>query len=177
MEKNRFIHYGGVLFSIAFLSALILSVVNGFTSKVIAENAIKVVTAARMIVLPIADEFKEEEVVEVSGMRFIPGFKDGELKGYVVTASENGYAGPIEFVLGFSEDGKITGLDIIGIQETPGLGSKITNQDWKNLWKGRDGDYKFDRNVDAFAGATVSPQAVHTGIIKVLKIYESEVKK
>lgn len=177
MEKNRFIHYGGVLFSIAFLSALILSVVNGFTSKVIEENAKKVVTAARMVVLPIADDFREGEAVEASGVKFIPGFKDGELKGYVVTSAENGYAGPIEFVLGFTQTGEITGLDIIGTQETPGLGSKITNQEWKDLWKGRDGEYTFDKSVDAFAGATISPQAVYTGIMKVLKTYESEVKK
>lgn len=177
MEKNRFIHYGAVLFSIAFLSALILSVVNGFTSTVIEENARQVITAARMVVLPSADEFKEDGAVEAGGLKFIPGFKDGELKGYVVTSAENGYAGPIEFVLGFDTTGKIMGLDIIGTQETPGLGSKITGPEWKAQWNGRDKDYVFSKSVDAFTGATISPEAVYTGIMKVLKIYDSEVKK
>lgn len=177
MEKNRFVHYGTVLFSIAFLSALILSVVNGFTSKVIEENAKRVITAARMVVLPIATEFDEEKAIDANGLKFIPGFKDGELKGYVVTSAENGYAGPIEFVLGFDTNGKITGLDIIGTQETPGLGSKITGPEWKAQWNGRDKDYAFDKAADAFTGATISPQAVYTGIVKVLKVYDSEVKK
>lgn len=177
MEKNRFMHYGSVLFSIAFLSALILSVVNGFTSKVIEENARKVITAARMTVLPIADDFREDDTIEVSGTKFIPGYKEGEIKGYVITTSENGYAGPIEFVLGFDIDGKITGLDIVGSQETPGLGSRVNNPEWKEMWKGRDAGYKFDKGVDAFTGATISPTAVHRGIVRVLETYENEVKK
>lgn len=177
MKNNRYIHYGFVLTTIAFLSALILAFVNDFTATTISENAKKVVNAARIKVLASATTFSEDEAKEASGLKFIPGKnQNGDLVGYVVSASENGYAGPIDFVLGFDKDGKITGLDIVGSQETPGLGSKIMNEDWKGLWVGRDATYKFNKGVDAFAGATISPESTYRGIIKVLEIYEKEVK-
>ncbi|MBP6062919.1 MAG: RnfABCDGE type electron transport complex subunit G [Fusobacteriaceae bacterium] len=177
MEKNRYIHYGIVLTGIAFLSALILALGNDFTAATIEANAKKVVEAARIKVLPVAKTFSEEEGKEASGMKFIPGKDEaGNLVGYVVSASENGYAGAIDFVLGIDKEGKITGLDIVGSQETPGLGSKINNQDWKNLWVGRDSQYKFNKSVDAFAGATISPECTYNGIVKVLTAYEKEVK-
>lgn len=177
MERNRYIHYGLVLTALAFLSALTLAYVNGVTASTIADNAKKVVQAARIKVLPVAKSFSEEELKEANGLKFIPGKDDnGAIVGYVVSASENGYAGPIDFVLGFDKDGKITGLDIVGSQETPGLGSKIMNQTWKDIWVGRDSQYKFNKSVDAFAGATISPEATYKGIIRVLDTYEKEVK-
>ncbi|MGL5049691.1 MAG: RnfABCDGE type electron transport complex subunit G [Fusobacteriaceae bacterium] len=177
MEKNRYIHYGMILATIAFLSAFILAMVNNFTSVVIKENATKVVNEARKKVLPTAKNFFENETIEKQNLNFIPGKNDsGETVGYVVTASENGYAGAIEFVLGISKDGKITGLDIVGHQETPGLGSKITNKDWKELWIGKDSTHKFDKNTDGFSGATISPEAVYRGMMKVLSTYDKEVK-
>ena len=177
MERNRYIHYGIVLTGIAFLSALILAFGNDFTSATIAANAKKVVEQARIKVLPVAKSFSEEESKEVSGMKFVPGKDEaGNLVGYVVSASENGYAGPIDFVLGIDKDGKIAGLDIVSSQETPGLGSKIMNQSWKDLWVGRDSQYQFNKSTDAFAGATISPQSTYNGIMKVLAAYEKEVK-
>ena len=65
--KNKFVHYGAVLFIIAAVSAGILAAVNGFTSQVIANNAIQLVTEARKQVLPAAASFKEEEGKEEGG--------------------------------------------------------------------------------------------------------------
>lgn len=45
--ENRYIHFGIVLGLIAAISAGILGGVNGFTSKVIAENTKKIVNEAR----------------------------------------------------------------------------------------------------------------------------------
>ncbi|MGL6065000.1 MAG: RnfABCDGE type electron transport complex subunit G [Fusobacteriaceae bacterium] len=177
MEKNRYVHYGLVLTGIAFISALILATVNQLTVPLIEANANKVINLARTKVLPEAKLFIESEKKETSGLVFIPGKNtEGVVVGYVVTASENGYAGAIQFVLGIDKVGKITGLDIVSSQETPGLGSKIAGEEWKAIWRGRDSTYKFEKATDAFAGATISPQAVYTGIIKVLNVYEKEVK-
>jgi len=172
---NRLIHYGAVLLTIAAISAGILAKVNTLTAPVIAENAMKAVNVARKEVLPEASTFDGEALVS-GELEFVPGTNEaGEVVGYVVTVSQNGYAGPINFVLGFDVNGDITGLNVISNTETPGLGSKITNPDWLALWKGRDSSYEFDKGVDAFAGATISPEAVYTGMMRALKTYE-EVK-
>ncbi len=174
---NRFIHYGLVLLAIATISAGILASVNDMTKDIIAENSIKAVNEARIKVLPEANSFDEENKKNAGDFDYVPGYNEsGELVGYVVTVAQPGYAANINFVLGFDSEGEIKGVNIISHQETPGLGSKISDQEWQSHWSGKNFEYKFNKSTDAFAGATISPEAVYTGIMKVLSVYETEVK-
>lgn len=176
--ENRYIHFGLVLGIIAAISAGILGGVNSFTTKVIADNAIKVVNEARREVLPIAINFSQDDKKVVEGIEYIPGLNENkEIVGYVASVTSPGYGGDIKFVLGIDKEAKITGLNVISNAETPGLGAKITTPEWLEHWKGKDSSYEFNKTVDAFAGATISPQAVYTGIIKALKAFEAEVNK
>ena len=176
--ENRYIHFGIVLGLIAAISAGLLGGVNDFTSKVIAENTKKIVNAARIEVLPEASDFKEEEAKEAEGIQYIPGFNAaGEVVGYVASVTEPGYGGDINFVVGINNDAKITGLNVVTSSETPGLGAKINGKEWQEHWIGKDVTYEFNKSVDAFAGATISPKAVYTGVIKALNTYQNEVSK
>lgn len=176
--KNKFVHYGVVLFIIAAISAGILAAVNGFTSKVIADNAKKLVTEARRRVLPSAASFKEDEAKKAEGMTFIPGFDEKDKNvGYVVSVDQNGYAGNINFVLGLDMEGKIAGVNIISSGETPGLGARINEKEWQDHWIGMDNSHEFNKATDAFAGATISPNAVYTGMMRAIKAYKAEVIK
>ena len=176
--ENRYIHFGIVLGLIAAISAGLLGGVNDFTSKVIAENTKKIVNAARIEVLPEASDFKEEEAKEVEGIQYIPGSNAaGEVVGYVASVTEPGYSGDINFVVGINNDAKITGLNVVTSSETPGLGAKINEKEWQEHWIGKDATYEFNKSVDAFAGATISPKAVYTGVIKALNTYQNEVSK
>lgn len=178
MERNRFVHYGIVLTLIASISAGILSVVNGATQKVIKENEKAAVNAARIMVLPKAESFDENAIVKVDELEFIPGNgANGKPVGYVVTISQPGYAANIDFVLGIDRRGRVTGLNIIGSQETPGLGSKILDPEWQKKAIGKDASYEFNKSVDGFAGATISPNAVYTGIKRALNSFNSGVNK
>ena len=58
-----------------------------------------------------------------------------------------------------------TGVKIISSQETPGLGAKINGIEWQKHWIGQDKNYEFNKSVDAFAGATISPEAVYRGLM------------
>ena len=130
--ENRYIHFGIVLGLIAAISAGLLGGVNGFTSKVIAENTLKIVNEARKQVLPAAASFKEEEAKEAEGIQYIPGFNEaGEVVGYVASVAEPGYGGDINFVVGIDNDAKITGLNVVTSSETPGLGAKINEKEWR----------------------------------------------
>ena len=122
--------------------------------------------------------FDESQKKEIGNIVFIPGMNEsGEVISYVATTAQGGYGGDISFSLGIGMDGKITGLKIMNQQETPGLGAKISNEDWQKLWIGRDASYQFNKSVDAFAGATISPTAVYTGIERVLTAFNEEVIK
>jgi len=175
---KRLIHYGIVLLILAAVSAGILAGANKMTAPVIAERAKETEIAARNKVLPDATTFNEEEKVAVDGLEFVPGYGDSNEKvGYVVTVASPGYAGDIIFMLGIDNEGAVTGLNVLSSSETPGLGAKIMNPDWQAIWKGRDASYQFDKSVDAFAGATISPQAVYTGTIKTLNAFKTGVAK
>ena len=162
--ENRYIHFGIVLGLIAAISAGLLGGVNDFTSKVIAENTLKIVNEARKEVLPEATSFKEDEAKEADGMQYIPGFNDaGEVVGYVASVTEAGYGGDINFVVGIDKDAKVTGLNVVTSSETPGLGAKINEKEWQEHWIGKDATYEFNKSVDAF--------------IKALNTYQNEVSK
>ena len=148
--ENRYIHFGIVLGLIAAISAGLLGGVNDFTSKVIAENTKKIVNAARKEVLP---------------------------EAYVASVTEAGYGGDINFVVGIDKDAKVTGLNVVTSSETPGLGAKINGKEWQEHWIGKDATYEFNKSVDAFAGATISPSAVYRGVIRALNTYQNEVSK
>lgn len=176
MEKNRFVHYGLVLLVIAAVSAGSLAGVNLLTKGTILQNNINAANAARKEVLPQAVTFEDSQKISQEGFDFVPGFdSSNNLVGYVVIVNQAGYGGNISSSLGVDMDGKITGLKVMNHQETPGLGSKITELTWQKLWIGRDKSHIFNKSVDAFAGATVSPEAVYNGIQRALKAYE-EVK-
>ena len=175
---NRFLHYGAVLLIIAGLAAGLLASANNATAPQIAKINAEIVNKARKEVLPVAASFDESKAVEAEGLQFIPGLDaNGTETGYVVTVTTPGYAGPIVFVLGLDNEAKVTGVKVTNQQETPGLGSKIGGADWQKHWIGAGSNYAFDKSVDAFAGATISPQAVYTGMMNTIKVFEAEVKK
>ena len=166
---DRILRFGFILMLIAVISAAILSIVDGKTKPIIEELNRKKQVEARRVVMPQANRFIEEDKFLENGMEFIPAFSGNQMMGYVVSVvSQEGYAGDIVFLLGADLEGKITGVEIVSSQETPGLGAKINEKWWKEQWIGRDIDYRFEKNIDAFAGATVSPEAVYKGIRRAL---------
>lgn len=178
MERNRFIHYGSVLLAIAAVCAGLLAGVNGMTRGVIAANKVKAENAARTAVVPLAKSFDEAKAVTSEDLKFIPGLdENGNVVGYVVVVSQGGYAANIDFSLGIDVNGKITGLSVMNHQETPGLGAKISGEEWQKHWIGKDKSYQFTKAADAFAGASVSPLAVYTGIQRALTAFENGVSK
>lgn len=174
---KEFIRYGLVLLIIAAISAGILSYVNETTMPIIAEREALAQVEARKAVFEEANRFEESEKKEIEMYTFIPAYRDKELMGYVVSGIGQGYGGTISLTMAFDLDGKIKGVKILSAKETPGLGDKIFDDKWLFAWVGRDKNYEFVVGVDSFAGATISPRAVHTEMMKILKVYDEKVKK
>lgn len=175
--KNRFVHYGLVLLIIAGVSAGILGYVNKLTSPIIKENTQKSITLAMKNVLPNAEKFDiDNKIISKDGKsEFTPGYANNQIVGYVTTVTQGGYAGDIVFVMGIDTEGKVTGINVTNSQETPGLGAKIQGKTWQDHWIGVDSSYEFNKRVDAFAGATISPEAVYTGMMRRLNTFKAEV--
>lgn len=94
----------------------------------------------------------------------------------------DGYAGPINLVMGIDKNGEILGVRVISHVETPGLGDKIevSKSKWVLSFNGKSLNnlsvehwaVKKDGGVfDQFAGATITPRKVVQAIKRGLDFY------
>lgn len=169
---GKIIHYSFVLMMIAVISAGILAGVNNITKPVIERLEKSIKEKAKKEVFPEGEIFQDDKAIKVEDFNFIPVYKGEEKLGHIVYLTKGGYAGDIKFVIGIKKDGKIKGLKILDSQETPGLGANINKLEWQEIWKSRDKNYKFNKSLDAFAGATISPEAVYNETIRALSAYD-----
>ena len=81
--------------------------------------------------------------------------------GYVIGTSTAGYAGPIHMLIGVSNDGYVTGLQVRDMEETFGLGAQALS-DWEFLaqFLRTEGDATVGTNIDAITGAPVTSKAI-----------------
>jgi electron transport complex protein RnfG len=99
--------------------------------------------------------------------------------GWVIKAKGQGYADKIELLLGLDPGAEtITGLFIIDQKETPGLGNKIVDFEWRSQFiKKRTGKNlnvvktgaQAPNDIDSITGATISSRAVCSIINKTVK--------
>lgn len=124
--KNMFLSLSIICLAVA----LLLAQVNKMTAKPIAEaKALKLQNAIGEVV----PEFNNDPVAEsfmIAGeggdsLLVYPATKDGEVVGFAISSSANGFAGEIQIMVGFDMDDKVVNYEILQHAETPGLGSKM----------------------------------------------------
>ena len=98
--------------------------------------------------------------------------EDGKVKGYAFPATGPGLWGTINAYVGITSDySELLGLEFITQDETPGLGGRITEDWYKEQFRGinltdkTDDNYVIYKpasggNVDAIAGATLTSKSV-----------------
>ncbi len=96
--------------------------------------------------------------------------------GYCVELASPGFGGDISMTVGFEADGKILGVSIVSLSETPGLGSRVQEAAYLDQYKGQSGTLTLGEDVDAIAGATVSSRAVLNGVNRAVEILNRTVK-
>ena len=96
--------------------------------------------------------------------------------GYCVELASPGFGGDISMTVGFEADGKILGVSIVSLSETPGLGSRVQEAAYLDQYRGQSGTLTLGEDVDAIAGATVSSRAVLDGVNRAVEILNRTVK-
>jgi Na+-translocating ferredoxin:NAD+ oxidoreductase RnfG subunit len=103
------------------------------------------------------------------------------LAGYVVTSSASGYGGDVRVITGINTEGRVTGVTILEMSETPGIGVKAGRPEWlaqfiqKTAEKGVSFTDEGEGRVDAITGATISSTAVLTAVNKAMRAYRISV--
>ncbi len=112
--------------------------------------------------------------------------KNNEVLGYAVPVNGPGLWGSVEGYIGVSADySTVLGLDFVSHSETPGLGGRISEEDYKEQFRGldltvaNDGNYIIYRpsaggNVDSIAGATLTSKSVAKLVNEDLHIFLKE---
>jgi len=103
---------------------------------------------------------------EGDSLDIYPAKKDGEIIGYAVnTFTKTGFAGNISLMAGFKPDGTIINISVLEQKETPGLGTKMTEQGFKDQFNNKNPSEfmlkvkKDGGPVDAITSATISSRA------------------
>ncbi len=112
------------------------------------------------------------------------GKKDGKPWAIAYETIGNGFGGPLTVMVGYdTEQNTMTGIQVVSHKETPGIGSRVTEDQFTQGFKGfsieiEDPSRKgIQGKVDAVAGATFSSGAVYEAIAKSLQIYPEVIKQ
>ena len=94
----------------------------------------------------------------------------GNKLGYIINASsKEGYGGTVSISTGINADGRLTGLGFLSISETPGLGMRAKEPQFRDQFSGKDASGELqliktgganDTQVDAISGASYTSGAV-----------------
>jgi len=112
----------------------------------------------------------ESKVDTIAGQRAYRALGGGRQIGWVIPCRGQGFADRIELLVGVDTPlERITGLYVLEQKETPGLGNKIVEAEWRQQFAGKSAVKKLvvtkggagvDNEIDAVTGATISSESV-----------------
>jgi len=107
---------------------------------------------------------------QTSSMTVYRVAQDNKVAGWVVKADGQGYGDKLELLIGTDADVQnITGLFVLEQKETPGLGNRISEPQWRDQFVGKStatplkvvkGKGEGPATIDAITGATISSRSV-----------------
>lgn len=168
-KESSFFNLVLTLFIIAAISAILLALVNKITQgpiKIAQEQKEK---DALQEVLPSFTDLQTIYIANVDGsdsLKVYQAISDGKIIGYGVnTYTMQGFNGRIEIMVGFDTTLTIINTSVINHSETPGLGDKISGQEFRNQFIGKNPEKfklkvkKDNGDVDAITASTISSRA------------------
>jgi electron transport complex protein RnfG len=158
-----------VLFLITAVVAGLLGFVNAITKDRIAQLTEEKTAAAMREVMPEAETFSELEYTGedllVTGV-YSAENASGSV-GYVIKVAPVGFGGDIDMVVGVDLTGKVTGVSIVSMAETSGLGDNAKKDSFRSQYIGKSGTLAVTKDggsIDSLTGATVTARAVTDGV-------------
>ena len=105
-----------------------------------------------------------------------PAMKDGKLTGVAFETFGTGYGGPVGVMVGITTDGSmLEGIGITVTKETPGLGSRASEPEYRDQFRGLPLDgialSKAGGTIQAISGATITSVATVTAVNEAVKIF------
>jgi Na+-translocating ferredoxin:NAD+ oxidoreductase RnfG subunit len=151
-----------VLGILCAVCGLLLAGVNAITSPLIEANKLATVKASLEQIYPGGD-FADvtDDYISLDETGLIDGIYEAKGKGYIFTLHGMGYnSNGLTFMIGFDNDGKVSGYTALEQNETSGLGSRCFEADYTNqILALTSAD-----PIPLLSGATLTSTAVQNGI-------------
>lgn len=185
-----------ILFIITIISGCLLGLVYDLTKDPIASQEEETKLKAYSQVMKNATDFKEHLKKEIktankelvgnygtNGIEItnaLTAYNQDKIVGYVIQVTDkDGFNGDIELTVGIDCDGMITGVEILSIGETVGLGMNAQDEEFRNQYVGKKVDSftvtksgsQKDNEIDALSGATITSKAMTDGVNGALDFY------
>jgi len=162
------------------LSLLIITLISGFSLGYVNDLTIEPKAKAKLekkinalkLVLPTFDNnpVKDMKLVksekDLDSVEVYPAYLNSQFVGAAIIGStDKGFSGLVKIMVGFNPSGAIENIVVLEQKETPGLGTRMTEEKFLQQFKGvnisafklkvkKDGG-----DVDALTGATISSRA------------------
>lgn len=194
MKKNIFKDI--IIFvMITVVASLCLAFVNSITKEPIALQNEQMIQDSYRSVFKEGKTFKNDQQIDVVVKEFPKITKDknydfGEngitvddvlvaynsddktIGNVIKVTTKDGYGGDITLVVGIDNENCITGIEVLAIDETVGLGMNAKNDSFKNQYYQKEVDSftitktgkQTDQEIDAISGATITSTAFNNAI-------------
>jgi len=171
---------------LGLLAGIILAVVYTIADPMIKENKARELRAAVFTVLPGSSDFVTLKKTKKTGEEFTlyVGLDDASSPtGVAFKADGNGYSGNVGVMVGLDMDYlKLRGIEVLDQLETPGLGDRIREPEFKDQFKGVEvrptlGYIKYVKpekpnQIRAITGATISSRSVVKNINNAVAVVD-----
>lgn len=173
--KADFVMPIAVLMLICLVMSALLAGTNFITEPIIVAGDAQRAEQARIDVLPAADGFAKLDYTPAEGSVVTEIYEATNGAGYVFMISTTGYGakGSLQLICSIDSEGKIVDTNTLGHDETPGLGTKVTENAFRSQFPGKDSTLS---GVDTISGATISSSAYVRAIQDVFAVYNEITK-
>ncbi|MBR1822310.1 MAG: RnfABCDGE type electron transport complex subunit D [Clostridia bacterium] len=193
-----------VLTVITLIAGVALSGVYTMTKDTIEDQKRAASAASYKVVVPDADHFDVDEaidraVADLNGAvygtsfgrayineAFVGKTESDEIAGYAISVTTaDGFDGNITLAVGLSPDGTVNGISFTELNETPGMGMRVDEPEFKDQFAGKAvskftlnkaGGSTEDDQIDTVSGASTTSGAVVNAVNAALDFFQNAVK-
>ena len=161
---SYFLKLAGTLLLISAVVAGLLGLVNYITADRIGAINQEKTAASMQEVLPASSYTEVEYTGEDPLVKTVYAASEG---GWVVEVTPSGFGGELDMVVGVSPEYTVTGVSIISMSETSGLGANAMKESFRSQYIGKSGTLAVSKDggeIDALTGATITSRAVTSGV-------------
>lgn len=171
---NQIVRPTVVLGAICIVCGGLLGVVESITREPIRIQEEAAADEGMQKVAPEAASFEEIEIADDANYDGISVASantaldaSGETIGYVVEVLPNGFGGSIDMMVGVDLEGTVTGISILSLSESPGLGANAKEAWFQDQFVGMTAPVAVEKDggqVQAITSSTITSRAVSNGV-------------